>query len=224
MVFVFVGMFCVPAYASTNAEYNQVTTFWHWSKDVPLWGDWVAYSTDKTCAVSEDKYHHASTYQTANEDGYFTCICTYCGQMFTAYESDLKQSYDDQVAELPATGITSAGRLIWQPTFADANANISGSSDNYFRVSYYEGAYPCTVYLNAIPVPVRLLQDFERRITMAEIVAEFFGIIGVDVVPPETLAELIPYLLTVLVGVVLVSTVFRVLGRLAEAVLDIRRW
>lgn len=59
---------------------------------------------------------------------------------------------------------------------------------------------------------------------MAEIVAEFFGIIGVDVVPPETLAELIPYLLTVLVGVVLVSTVFRVLGRLAEAVLDIRRW
>lgn len=151
MVFVFVGMFCVPAYASTNAEYNQVTTFWHWSKDVPLWGDWVAYSTDKTCAVSEDKYHHASTYQTANEDGYFTCICTYCGQTFTAYEFDLKQSYDDQVAELPATGITSAGRLIWQPTFADANANISGSSDNYFRVSYYEGAYPCTVYLNAIP-------------------------------------------------------------------------
>lgn len=119
MVFVFVGMFCVPAYASTNAEYNQVTTFWHWSKDVPLWGDWVAYSTDKTCAVSEDKYHHASTYQTANEDGYFTCICTYCGQMFTAYESDLKQSYDDQVAELPATGITSAGRLIWQTSLGD---------------------------------------------------------------------------------------------------------
>lgn len=59
---------------------------------------------------------------------------------------------------------------------------------------------------------------------MAEIVAEFFGVIGVDTLPPDNLAELISYLLTVLVGVVLVSTVFRVIGRLAEAVLDIRRW
>ncbi len=59
---------------------------------------------------------------------------------------------------------------------------------------------------------------------MAQIVAEFFGVIGVDMLPPDNLAELIPYLLTVLVGVVLVSTVFRVIGRLAEAVLDIRRW
>lgn len=59
---------------------------------------------------------------------------------------------------------------------------------------------------------------------MAQIIAEFFGIIGVDMLPPDNLAELIPYLLTVLIGVVLVSTVFRVIGRLAEAVLDIRRW
>lgn len=59
---------------------------------------------------------------------------------------------------------------------------------------------------------------------MAQIVAEFFSVIGVDMLPPDNLAELIPYLLTVLVGVVLVSTVFRVIGRLAEAVLDIRRW
>lgn len=59
---------------------------------------------------------------------------------------------------------------------------------------------------------------------MAEIIAEFFGVIGVDAVPPDNLAELIPYLLTVLIGVVLVSTVFRVIGRLAEAILDLRRW
>ena len=39
---------------------------------------------------------------------------------------------------------------------------------------------------------------------MAEIIAEFFGIIGVDMVPPTNLAELIPYLLTVFVGVALV--------------------
>ena len=59
---------------------------------------------------------------------------------------------------------------------------------------------------------------------MAEIVAEFFGIIGEDMVPPENLAELIPYLLTVLIGVALVSTVFRVIGRLAEVIMDHRRW
>lgn len=59
---------------------------------------------------------------------------------------------------------------------------------------------------------------------MAEIIAEFFGVIGVDAVPPDNLAELIPYLLTVLIGVVLDSTVFRVIGRLAEAVIDFRRW
>ena len=59
---------------------------------------------------------------------------------------------------------------------------------------------------------------------MAEIVAEFFGVIGEDMIPPDNLAELIPYLLTVLIGVALVSTVFRVIGRLAEVVMDFRRW
>lgn len=59
---------------------------------------------------------------------------------------------------------------------------------------------------------------------MAEIIAEFFGIIGVDMVPPTNLAELIPYLLTVFAGVALVSAVFRVIGRLAEVIMDFRRW
>ena len=59
---------------------------------------------------------------------------------------------------------------------------------------------------------------------MADIIAEFFGVIGEDIVPPDNLAELIPYLLTILIGVALVSTVFRVIGRLAEVVMDFRRW
>lgn len=59
---------------------------------------------------------------------------------------------------------------------------------------------------------------------MAELIAEFFGIIGVDAVPPDTLAELIPYLLTVAVGVALVSGVFKVIGKLAEIILNWRRW
>ena len=59
---------------------------------------------------------------------------------------------------------------------------------------------------------------------MAVIVSEFFGIIGVDVTPPTNMAELIPYLLTVLVGVFLVSAVFRVIGKVADWVLNFRRW
>ena len=59
---------------------------------------------------------------------------------------------------------------------------------------------------------------------MAALVAEFFDIIGVDMVPPSTLAELIPYLLTVVVGVALVSGVFGVIGKLAGVLLNFRRW
>ena len=58
---------------------------------------------------------------------------------------------------------------------------------------------------------------------MAAVVAEFFGIIGVDILPPSNLAELIPYLLTVVVGCVLVSAVFGVVGKLAEVLLHFRR-
>lgn len=59
---------------------------------------------------------------------------------------------------------------------------------------------------------------------MAELVAEFFSIIGVDPFPPETLAELIPYLLQVVVGVALVSSVFGVIGKLAQLLMDFTRW
>ena len=59
---------------------------------------------------------------------------------------------------------------------------------------------------------------------MADVVAEFFQITGLDMVPPETLAELIPYLLQVVVGVALVSGVFGVIGKIAEIFTDYRRW
>lgn len=59
---------------------------------------------------------------------------------------------------------------------------------------------------------------------MAAVVSNFFSIIGVDMVPPGTLAELIPYLLTVFVGLALVSGVFQVIGKLAEIIMDFRRW
>ena len=59
---------------------------------------------------------------------------------------------------------------------------------------------------------------------MAEVVSEFFTVVWVDMVPPDNLSELIPYLLSVFVSVALVSGVFRVIGRLAEAIMDSRRF
>lgn len=53
---------------------------------------------------------------------------------------------------------------------------------------------------------------------MAQVVAEFFNIVGVDMAPPTTMAELIPYLLTVVVAVCLVSAVFRLIGGLVSLI------
>ena len=59
---------------------------------------------------------------------------------------------------------------------------------------------------------------------MASVVAEFFQITGVDAVPPTNMAELIPYLLEVLIGVFLVSAVFGILRDLMLGILDWRRF
>lgn len=59
---------------------------------------------------------------------------------------------------------------------------------------------------------------------MAEVVSEFFTVVWVDMIPPDNLSELIPYLLSVFVSVAMVSGVFRVIGRLAEAIIDFRRF
>lgn len=59
---------------------------------------------------------------------------------------------------------------------------------------------------------------------MAAVIAEFFQIIGVDMLPPSTLAELIPYLLEIVVGVALVSGVFGLIGKVVEFIMDFTRW
>lgn len=59
---------------------------------------------------------------------------------------------------------------------------------------------------------------------MAVVVAQFFQIIGVDSAPPTNMAELIPYLLTVGVGMFLVAQVFRLVGGIARAAMAMRRF
>lgn len=59
---------------------------------------------------------------------------------------------------------------------------------------------------------------------MALVIAEFFNVIGVDPVPPSTMAELIPWAVCVYIGVKLVCGVFRVIGKLAELIMSGRRF
>lgn len=58
---------------------------------------------------------------------------------------------------------------------------------------------------------------------MALVIAEFFGIIGVDMTPPQTMAEFIPWMFFVYIGIVLVCAVFRVIGKLVEMLLNWRK-
>lgn len=59
---------------------------------------------------------------------------------------------------------------------------------------------------------------------MASAVAEFFQVIGVDMIPPANMAELIPYLLTVVIGVFLVAMVFKVICYMVYGLMNIRRF
>lgn len=59
---------------------------------------------------------------------------------------------------------------------------------------------------------------------MAAVVAEFFQVIGVDMTPPTNMVELIPYLLTIVVGVFLVAQVFRVISAIAYSLVNARRF
>lgn len=129
-----VFIFCVPAFASGGGGRPQPTPEGV-LKQRASFSQWVGgafqrvygYSAGLACPNSEDNFHYANDYLSWSKDEngaiIYTCQCAGCGATFTAYESDLKQSYDDQVAELPATGITSDGHLIWQPSYSDFDSS-----------------------------------------------------------------------------------------------------
>lgn len=136
-----ISMLCVPSFATSGSAYDQKSNFYHWIKDVPFIGDWIGYTTGMVCTNSGDGYHHASSYKTDMEDGYYRCICSYCGHEFTAYESDLQQSYNNYVSTLPTTGYNSSGNLIWSPGFGDVGYYKYSTGGSYTRVGSlpYEG-------------------------------------------------------------------------------------
>lgn len=54
---------------------------------------------------------------------------------------------------------------------------------------------------------------------MIEAVAEFFGIIGVDITPPETMSEFIPYFLTVMLAFAMVAAIFRMFRQIVMSLI-----
>ncbi len=59
---------------------------------------------------------------------------------------------------------------------------------------------------------------------MAAAVAQFFSILGPNITPPTNMQELIPYLLTVFVGIVLVVCAFRLVAAVASAIVNWRKF
>lgn len=59
---------------------------------------------------------------------------------------------------------------------------------------------------------------------MAELISEFFGLVGLAETPPETLAELLPYIFHFVVGVALVSGVFAAVGKIGSVFMNFRRF
>lgn len=59
---------------------------------------------------------------------------------------------------------------------------------------------------------------------MAELISEFFGLVGMAETPPETLAELLPYIFHFVVGVALVSGVFAAVGKIGSVFMNFRRF
>lgn len=120
------GLLVVPEVFADEVEYEQETTFWHWlskqGKEDGFLNGIIAYSLGVVCPNSPDGYHHAvsNLFEGALwKKGQYRCVCDYCHKEFWAVESDVKQSYSDQVQTLPSTGYTSDGAILWHPTTED---------------------------------------------------------------------------------------------------------
>jgi len=111
----------------------------------------TGYFVGQECPSSPDKYHHGpkpafgSGTGGSDENGRFSwVICDHCGKQFKVYssfvggsgggfsKSDLQQSYEAQVAELPAPVYGLDGALRWR-------LNVDRFGEYYGSVSSFQG-------------------------------------------------------------------------------------
>lgn len=141
----------IPAHADvSDAAGYVVGEFWdmmtgkEYDMYFDYWKNFVGYLAGEECPSSPDKYHHGNVpvggigvfgSGGTDDNGKFVWhTCDYCGEQFKVYASDLQQSYDAQVEELPATGYNSAGRLIWHSYYGFSGSGfvLSNTSALYF--------------------------------------------------------------------------------------------
>lgn len=92
-------------------------SYWDWITSVPSRGGGFTNvssgSFGQVCSDSPDGLHHSDSLGHSgsyDSNGRYTiCTCKHCGDTYKVYASDLQQSYDAQVSELPADNINSAG-------------------------------------------------------------------------------------------------------------------
>ena len=120
----------VAPVCAVETDYFSKDTFWRWmAGSGGVVQKIIGYSFSSACSASDDGYHHASSYTLEGKDGTYQCNCIYCGDVFIATESDIKQSYNDYVETLPAQGYDSSGKLRYSPTPAYIRIfyrNVSG--------------------------------------------------------------------------------------------------
>lgn len=93
---------------------------------------------DITCELSEDHHHHGSAFSSErSSDGssmILHCKCDYCGADFDIEKpyTELEESYQSSVSQLPASGVSSSGKLtvtgVHHAIFVSYNGNQFGCS------------------------------------------------------------------------------------------------
>ena len=148
---------CVTAFADYSSDYGSQTNWWNcWLHNIaqrvdgfsfdgiPV-GNFIKTELSKlckqVCEFSDDKWHHADDTDKLsvvdNGDGTYdiTCKCMYCHKKFVAKNvtsESLSDDYSDYVDGLPAQGINSAGKVLWQPKWIEDT--LEGNW--YFRIDH----------------------------------------------------------------------------------------
>lgn len=122
-------------------------------------GNW--HSDTAACSSSEAPggYHYIDPDVPSRMSGFgsvgtvWEFCCLYCHEYFTVTGDSLSEAYKDYVDTFPATGITSSGLLVWQPTWDQLYSSVDPLSSTfsvYVKNSSYLIPHGFTDYSNYI--------------------------------------------------------------------------
>ncbi|MBE7008554.1 MAG: hypothetical protein E7422_05345, partial [Ruminococcaceae bacterium] len=106
----------VPVHAE---EYVSPNDFYSWIASRGAAGQIISQVFGPGCSANSDGRHHAKSYVWDAVAGHYLCTCDACGETFIATKSELSDSYQQQVNDMPFSGIDSEGGFLWYPTCND---------------------------------------------------------------------------------------------------------